>query len=130
MFFYLQYVFTSHTGSGLVLWSLMYRPYLQREHNRSLNYQQSCEYLRRRWPRLESRSEILKKFKAIKQARGQDMRAFLVEFENLLNLMKLHGLERGVFDVVDALKEKCDDAVVKKVLALPDSETQDENQEP
>ena len=27
--FYLQYVFTSHTGSGLVLWSLMYRPYLR-----------------------------------------------------------------------------------------------------
>ena len=100
---------------------------LQRDKGLSLNYEQSCAYLRRRWPRLETRSEILKKFKTFKMQNGQDMRAFLIELENLLELMKLHSLERSVFDVVDALKDKCDPAVVAKVLAVEGSEERDED---
>ena len=95
----------------------------------SLNFNQSVAYLRRRWPRLESRGEILKKFKTMKMAQGQDMRAFLVELDNLLQLMKLHSLERGAFDIVDAYKDKCDAAVVQKVLALDGSQEKDEEVE-
>eukprot|EP01050_Picozoa_sp_SAG11_P027804 SAG11_NODE_7183_length_1182_cov_1.135734_1_plen_77_part_00 len=43
---------------------------LERESGQVLNYEQSVRYLRKRWPRLETRSEILAKFKQIKMARG------------------------------------------------------------
>eukprot|EP01050_Picozoa_sp_SAG11_P012870 SAG11_NODE_1461_length_4868_cov_31.265255_2_plen_444_part_00 len=101
---------------------------LEQETGQVLDYEQSVRYLRKRWPRLQTRSEILARFKVIKQGRGQDVRAFLVELDNLLELMKTHRLERSTFDIVDALKDKCDTRIVAKIKDLPNSEEDEDLQ--
>eukprot|EP01050_Picozoa_sp_SAG11_P013096 SAG11_NODE_1507_length_4776_cov_55.272611_3_plen_383_part_00 len=100
---------------------------LEKEIGQVLNYEQFVRYLQKRWPRLETRSEILQRFKDIKMSRGQDVRAFLVELDNLLELMTTHNIARSPFDVVDAFKDKVATAIVNKVQFLPGSEEHDED---